>query len=343
MTTTTSEPREAVPSGPTDKDASSLAQPSLVFPGQGSQFVGMGRDIYESSAAGRAVFDEADRILDFPISKLCFEGPEDELEDTFNTQPAILTVSIAGLEALRERMASAGKRLEPLFVAGHSLGEYAALVAANAIDFGDALRLVRERGRLMQDSGKKRPGGMAAVIGLDVPALERVIQRAREAGEVALANLNTPAQTVISGEVAALQRAIELAKGEGARRVAMLRVSIASHSPLMNRASQGLSEALEHVQLRDPQIPVVANITGQALHTAEEIRRELAENVIKPVNWTRSVLEMVNGGGHTFIEVGPGKVLSGLIQRISNDVKTVNVQEFVADHLPTNGRGRGKS
>jgi [acyl-carrier-protein] S-malonyltransferase len=166
-----------------------------------------------------------------------------------------------------------------------------------------------------------------------------VVTRAREAGEVVLANLNSPAQMVLSGELKALQRAIELARAEGARRVAMLRVSIASHSPLMNRAAQGLGEALAHVPLRDPEIPVVANITGQALHTADEIRRELAENVVKPVNWTRSVLEMVNGGGRTFVEVGPGKVLSGLIQRISNDVKAVNVQEFIAEHRPHGSAG----
>src|SRR5207248_3112086 len=189
--------------------------------------------------------------------------PAEELEDTINAQPAILTVSVAGLESLHERLEAAGTCLEPLYVAGHSLGEYAALVAANALDFPDALRLVRERGRLMHETGERRPGGMAAVIGLDTAALERVVARAREAGEV-----------------------------------------------------------------------VLANSTGQALHTADEIRRELAENVVKPVNWTRSVLEMVNGGGRTFVEVGPGKVLSGLIQRISNDVKAVNVQEFVAEHLP---------
>jgi [acyl-carrier-protein] S-malonyltransferase len=318
-------------------------RPALVFPGQGSQFVGMGREIYETSPAGRAVFEEADRILQFPLSELCFDGPDDELEDTINAQPAILTVSVATLESLRERMAQMGRRLEPVYVAGHSLGEYAALVAANAIDFSDALPLVRERGRLMKETGKKCPGGMAAIMGLDLAVLESVIARAREAGEVALANLNAPAQMVISGEVAALQRAIELARAEGARRVAMLRVSIASHSPLMNKASQGLSEALTHVRLRDPEIPVIANISGQALHTAEEIRRELIEIVIRPVNWTRSVREMVNGGGRTFIEVGPGKVLSGLIKRISVDVKTVNVQEFVSDHLPVATRSREKS
>jgi [acyl-carrier-protein] S-malonyltransferase len=316
-----------------------LERLALVFPGQGSQFVGMGRDIYASSPAGRAVFDEADRILRFPISQLCFDGPEKELEDTINVQPAILTVSVAGLQALYERLEAAGTRLEPLYVAGHSLGEYAALVAAGALDFPDALRLVRERGRLMRETGEKRPGGMAAVIGLDVAALERVVTCAREAGEVVLANLNGPAQTVLSGELKAVQRAIELARAEGARRVAMLRVSIASHSPLMYRAAQGLGEALAHVPLRDPEIPVVANITGQVLHTADEIRRELVENVVKPVNWTRSVLEMVNGGGRTFVEVGPGKVLSGLIQRISNDVRAVNVQEVIAERLPRGSAG----
>lgn len=327
----------------TIEDPVALAErPALVFPGQGSQFVGMGRDIYESSPAGHAVFDEADRVLRFPLSRLCFEGPDDELEDTINAQPAILTVSIAGLAALRERLAAAGRQLQPLYVAGHSLGEYAALVAANVLDFDVALKLVRERGRLMKESGKRRPGGMAAIMGLDTAVLENVVARARSTGEVAMANLNAPAQTVISGEVAALQRAIELARAEGARRVAMLRVTIASHSPLMNRVAQGLSEALAHVPLREPEIPIIANITGQALHTVEEIRRELAENVIKPVNWTRSVREMANGGGRTFVEIGPGRVLSGLIKRISDDVKTVNVQEFIAEHVPLASRSQEK-
>ncbi len=314
-------------------------RPALVFPGQGSQFVGMGQDIYDSSPAGRAVFDEADRILQFPLSKLCFEGPGDELEDTFNAQPAILTVSIAGLEALRERLAAMGKHLEPVYVAGHSLGEYAALVAANALDFSDALRVVRERGRLMKETAEKRPGGMAAVIGLDAVTLEGIVARARDAGEVVLANLNSPKQSVISGEFAALQRAVDLARAEGARRVQMLRISIASHSPLMNGARSGLGEALAHVPLRDPVIPVVANIGGQVLRTADDIRRELADNVVKPVNWTHSVIEMVNGGGRTFVEVGPGKVLSGLIRRISDDAKALNVQEFIAEHLPGSAAG----
>ena len=327
---------------PADEIVNVIERPALVFPGQGSQYVGMGRDLYDTSPAGRTIFDQADQILEFPLSRLCFEGPADELEDTINAQPAILTVSIAGLEALRERLALVGKRLEPIFVAGHSLGEYAALVAANAIDFDDALRLVRERGRLMKETGIGRPGGMAAIMGLDLTALEGVVTRARETGEVVMANLNAPAQTVISGEVDALHRAIELARAQGARRVSMLKVTIASHSPLMTRAAQGLTEALASVPLREPEIPIIANITGQALHTADEIRRELADNVIKPVNWTRSVLEMVNGGGRTFVEIGPGKVLSGLIKRISDDAKTVNVQEFIAEHVPHGVRVRDR-
>jgi len=321
-------------------------RPALVFPGQGSQFVGMGRDIYETSLAGRAIFDQADDLLQFSLSGLCFDGPGDELDDTYNAQPAILTVSVAGLEALRERLAAMGRHLEPLYVAGHSLGEYAALVAANVLDFPDALQIVRERGRIMKEASERRPGGMAAIMGLDLTTLERVVTKAREAGEVVLATLNAPAQMVISGEFVALQRAVELARAEGARRSAMLRISIASHSPLMKGASQGLSEVLSHVPLRDPMVPIVANVGGQVLRTAEEIRHELVQNIVKPVNWTRSVREMIEGGGRTFVEVGPGKVLSGLIRRIGDDVKTVNVQEFIAEHLPlpgASGQDNGES
>ncbi len=307
---------------------------SLVFPGQGSQYVGMGRAVYDSSPAGRAIFDEADRILQFPLSTLCFEGPDDQLDDTLNAQPAILTVSIAEYEALRERLTARGQYLNPRYVAGHSLGEYAALVAANVLDFPDALRVVRERGRLMKETAERRPGGMAAVMGLDLATLENVVARAREFGEVVLANLNAPMQTVISGEFAALQRAVDLARVEGARRVSMLRITIASHSPLMKGVAQGLTDVLANVPLRDPMFPVVANVGGAVLHTAEDIRRELAQNVIKPVNWTNSVREMIEGGGRTFVEVGPGRALSGLIKRIGDDVKAVNVQEFIAEHLP---------
>lgn len=299
----------------------------FVFPGQGSQFVGMGRDLYDQSAAARAIFDQADLILDTDVTRLCFEGPEDDLEQTVNAQPAILTVSVACLAALRERAGEVGRRLNPAFVAGHSMGEYTAMVAADVLDYADALRLVRDRGRLMQESGVRTPGGMAAVIGLDTTTLEGVVRKARDLGEIALANLNSPLQSVISGEIGALLRAMDLAKEAGARRVARLKISIASHSPLMQNAATQLAERLSQIHLREPRIPVVANITGQVMHSASEIKRELAEGLCKPVQWTRSVLEMTNAGGRTFVELGPGQVLSGLIKRIDSSVQTLTYRD----------------
>jgi len=307
---------------------------AMVFPGQGSQFVGMGRALYDASAAARRVFDQADEILGFPLSKLCFEGPAEELEDTINAQPAILTVSVAMLEALKERAQSLGERLTPTVVAGHSLGEFSALVAADVLDFSSALRLVRERGRLMKEAGIERPGGMAAVIGLDEETLAAVCDEAGATGVIAVANANCPGQTVISGELGALTRAMELAKERGAKRVAQLRITIASHSPLMARAGEQLRDLIGKMPLHNPQVPIVANITGQVLTSADEIRQELAQQVERPVNWTRSVREMVNTGAGTFVEVGPGQVLSGLIKRISRDVRTFNASDLELD-LPS--------
>ncbi|HXT33980.1 MAG TPA: ACP S-malonyltransferase [Chloroflexota bacterium] len=299
----------------------------FVFPGQGSQFVGMGRDLYDESPAARAVFDQADEHLGIDLARMCFEGPEEDLELTYNAQPSILTVSVACLAALRERAGAMGRRLSPSFVAGHSMGEYTALVAADVLDFADALHLVRERGRLMEESGFASPGGQAAVIGLDASTLDGILRKARELGEIGLACINSPLQTVISGELGALSRAMDLAKEAGARRVARLKISIASHSPLMQQAATQLSERLSHIHLREPHIPVVANITGQMLNTAAEIKRELADQLCKPVQWTRSVLEMTSQGGHTFVELGPGQVLSGLIKRIDRNVQALTYNE----------------
>jgi [acyl-carrier-protein] S-malonyltransferase len=304
---------------------------AIVFPGQGSQFVGMGRALAEASAAARGVFDRADAALGAPLSALCFEGPADRLEDTFNAQPAILTASIAAWEALQERATGIGERVAPVVVAGHSLGQFTALVAAGSLDFAEALRLVRERGRLMKEAGKERPGGMAAVLGLDAAALEAVCAEARSEGVVVVANDNCPGQTVISGELGALARASELARARGAKRVARLPISIASHSPLMAHASTRLADLIGGIPLRAPRLPIVANTSGRPLTTVEEIRAELAHHVERPVQWTRSVQSMIDAGAETFVEVGPGQVLSGLIKRISRDVRTLGLGDLGLD------------
>lgn len=302
---------------------------SFVFPGQGSQYVGMGKEVFERSAAARAVFEEADRVLGFAVSDLCFNGPEEVLNDTQYAQPAILTVSIAYLEAMRERLRESGVGIAPQYMAGHSLGEYTALVAVGSLGFADALRLVWERGRLMKEEGERRPGGMAAVIGLSDERLREVVAEANSEGVVVIANSNSPVQTVISGEIQALLKAMELAKIEGAARVARLAVSIASHSPLMQQAGTQLSQLIGNIKLTDPLVPLVANITGQALTTAEEVKRELSEQLCKPVAWVASVREMVEGGVNTFVEIGPGQVLSGLIRRISDDVQVLKLDDLL--------------
>ena len=302
---------------------------SFVFPGQGSQFVGMGRELYISSPAARAVFDEADLVLGYPLSKLCFEGPEAMLNDTLYAQPAIFTVSIAYLEALREWMRETGRHIEPAFVAGHSLGEYTALVAAGSVSFADGLRLVQERGRLMKADGDRKPGGMAAVIGLSHERLQTVVDEAGSEGVVVIANSNSPIQTVISGEISALLKAMDLASQEGAARVARLAVSIASHSPLMQQAGEHLNQLIVNINLTDPLVPLVANVTGTVLRTAEDVKRELSEQLCKPVAWVASVRQMVEEGVGTFIEVGPGQVLSGLIRRISDDVQVLKLDDVM--------------
>jgi [acyl-carrier-protein] S-malonyltransferase len=298
--------------GPTGKIAH-------VFPGQGSQAVGMGHELYKSSPEARLIFEQADEALQISLSRLCFEGPEDELRETINAQPAILTASVACLRA-----AEISDFRRPSFVAGHSLGEYTALVAANVLDFADAVRIVRERGRLMHEAGKKRPGGMAAIIGLDIESLDEVC---RETG-AQIANMNCAGQIVISGTRGQLASSMDLAKSRGARRVVPLQVSGAFHSSLMQPAVDGMAAAISQLEFRAPEIPIVANSSAQPLATAEEVKSELMEQLCHCVQWQPSVEYMVGSGVSTFIEVGPGQVLSGLIKRISTEVQVLNYSDL---------------
>ncbi|MBI2953017.1 MAG: ACP S-malonyltransferase [Chloroflexi bacterium] len=300
---------------------------AFVFPGQGSQHVGMGKDIYDSSPAARRIFADADEVLGFSMRSLCFEGPDEELTDTVNAQPAILTVSIACLEAFRERCDGRGIALRPALVAGHSLGEYSALVAAGALGFRDAVALVRERGRLMKEAGQRYPGGMAAIMGLDNATLEQVCAQASEEGIVVVANHNCPGQTVISGDNQGLQRAIELATSTGARRAVRLAITIASHSPLMQYAATHFEEKLNATAFAQASVPVVCNLTAKPASSVEEIRCELAEQVCHSVRWEQSIVHMVGANVDAFLEIGPGQVLAGLIKRISKEVRAVSIND----------------
>ncbi len=299
---------------------------ALVFPGQGSQAVGMARALVEAFPSAREAMAEADDILHFHLSRLCFEGPADKLTDTVNAQPAILAASVATLRAIRSAFPKLGK---PVAVAGHSLGEYTALVAADALSYTDALRLVRERGRLMKRAGEERPGGMAAIISLEEEQVAQVCQQASQetGGVVQVANINSPGQIVISGEHSALERAMELARTMGARRVIRLAVSIAAHSPLMAPAAEALQHVVRIVEMR-PAVPeLIANVSAAPISAVEAVRDELVSQLTGPVRWTASVQNMIRQGIDTFIEVGPGNVLSGLIRRIDRNVRTLSINE----------------
>ncbi len=301
----------------TDTAARGGAPPviAFVFPGQGSQYVGMGGALLERSAAAARVFERADVALSFPLSRLILEGPAEELDQTVNAQPAILATSVAFLEALREQAEQAGVEVEPRILAGHSAGQYAAAVAADAIDFESAVQLVRERGRIMQEQGIE--GGMGAVIGLSDEQVHEIVEQAREHGEISVANLNAPGQIVLSGVVPALVFALEMSKTVGARRAVQLTVSVASHSPLMRRARTEFSQILAHVPFRPPRIPLLGNVHANVISTAEGLRDELSEHLVHGVQWTASVRHMVADGVTDFVEVGPGRVLTGLIKRIT--------------------------
>jgi len=292
---------------------------AYVFPGQGSQYPGMGLDLYHSYSFAREVFHEADASLGFPLSRLCFEGPEEELTKTHNVQPAILVVSIACLRALRE--ASQDDFPPPAFVAGHSLGEYTALVAAGVLRLSDAVILLRERGRLMYEAGLKNPGSMLAVIGLD----EQTVKELCLCTGAEISNLNCPGQIVISGPVAALNEAAKLAKARGARALIPLKVSGAFHSALMEPVLTEFSRIVSRFEFSSPAVPVISNVTGQPLTEAESIQEELVRQLRNCIQWQKSVEYMMHQGVTTFYEIGPGRVLTGLIKRIHPELQTYNV------------------
>lgn len=296
---------------------------AYVFPGQGSQSVGMGRAWAETFPAAREVFDQADRILDLDLSRLCWEGPEEELNLTANTQPALLTTSVAVLRVLERA------KLRPRAVAGHSLGEYSALVAAGSLSFEDALRLVRRRGELMQEAAPEGEGAMAAIMKIDAEAVERVVEQAAGDGEVcAVANYNSEMQTVIAGHTAAVERAMELATEAGARKVTRLSVSAPFHCSLMRPAREKMAELLDATTFETPSVPVVTNVDAQPVTDGDAARDALIRQIDSPVRWTESVECLADElDVEDFLEVGSGKVLSGLIRRIVKGKLTASLAE----------------
>jgi [acyl-carrier-protein] S-malonyltransferase len=292
-----------------------MTSTAFVFPGQGSQAVGMGRALAEAYPAARETFDEADDILGFRLSELCFEGSDDKLTLTENAQPALFTAGIAALRAIQEAL---DEPITPAYAAGHSLGEFTALTAAGAMRFEDGLRLVRRRGELMRDAGADSPGGMAAILGLDVEQIDRICATCREesGGTVVVANDNCPGQVVIAGDDAALEQAIEEAKVQGARRAVRLAVSIACHTSLMAKAQAAFDEALQDTIFTSPLISVVGNTQAKPLATIENIRAELSAQLTSVVCWTDSVRYMLANGITDFVELGSKNVLTGLLRRI---------------------------
>lgn len=296
---------------------------AFVFPGQGAQAVGMGKDVYEALPQSRAVFEKGDEVLGFPLSKLIFEGPESELKQTVNTQPALVTASVAYLEALRDL------GVTPDYVAGHSLGEYSALVAAGVLSYEDAVRLVRLRGQFMEEAVPGGQGAMAATLGADRVALSELCRSISEAGNsVELANVNCPGQIVVSGTVAGVNEVMQRVKEAGGKRAIPLEVSGPFHSSLMKEAAEQLAVELHKVTFNAPVMPVIVNVTAAPVTDPEEIRNLLVAQVFSPVLWQDSVEWLIADGVDTFVEIGSGSVLTGLIRKIDKNVKLVNINSL---------------
>jgi [acyl-carrier-protein] S-malonyltransferase len=298
-----------------------MGKVAFMFPGQASQYPGMGKELAEKYPAARAVFDEADKALGFSISKMCFEGTEDELKLTANTQPAILTVSVAAFRVLEE------KGIAPDYVAGHSLGEYSALVAVGSLKFVDAVKLVRKRGMYMQEAVAAGQGAMAAIMGLSPAVVQDACKRAAEGEVCSAANLNSPEQTVISGSAGAVKRAVEIASQSGAKRAVILPVSAPFHSALMMPAQEKLEKDLQATAFGDLQLPLVTNVDADTIRTGDEARGALVRQVSMTVRWEESMRALLDEGVNTFVEVGPGRVLTGLMRQIERSVASLNVED----------------
>jgi len=301
-----------------------MSKTAFIFPGQGAQYIGMGKELFQNIEVCKNIFDIADKELNFELSKLCFEGTESELNITENTQPAILTTSIAALMALREH----GIKCD--VTAGLSLGEYSALVCSGSMDFRDAVKLVKKRGRFMQEAVPMGIGTMAAILGLDANSVYEACTEARSSGIAEIANLNCPGQIVIAGEIAAVEHALEIAKEKGAKRVMLLSVSAPFHTSMLKPAAEKLEMELKNINIEDFTIPLMTNVNGDYVKSKEDIKDNLKLQVMSSVLWETIIRNMIKDGVDTFVEIGPGKVLSGFVKKIDRKLTVINVEDMAS-------------